>query len=142
LFSHPKVIDSYLEPPLTSKQDLPLFVDQLCSNENKVWVISTKETPIKRIGICALHHWNKETKTIEIGGTLLPAYWGSEIMKECFQQLIQFAYNEFGIDKVIGKTYSENKRAIQLVKKLGFEIQSSAGKELILAKRRELLLNV
>lgn len=48
------------------------------------------------MGICSLHNYDKTNKTIEIGGTLLPEFWGKDIMKEAFLILIDKARIDFG----------------------------------------------
>ena len=73
------------------------------------------------IGDCALHHWNKENHEIEIGGSLLPAYWGQGYMPAAFKHLMDIARDWFNVKTLIGKTQPDNCNAIRLAEKMGFE---------------------
>lgn len=83
---------------------------------NYIWTIRLKNQPEKIIGVCALHHWNKIKKDIEIGGTLLPEYWGKNMMKRVFEQLLEFV-GKLWIDTIIGKKSPRNIQAIKMVEK-------------------------
>lgn len=72
------------------------------------------------IGDCALHHWNKDTNEIVIGGSLFPAYWGKGFMQSAFELLAEFAKKESGVKALLGMTKTRNHKAIRLVEKMGF----------------------
>lgn len=74
------------------------------------------------MGICSLHHFDKLTKSIEIGGTLSSDYWGNGMMVKAFQEVIKKARQDFDIKRIKGKTQANNHKALNLVKKLGFSV--------------------
>lgn len=57
----------------------------------------------------------------EISMTVLKAYWGNGIGSKLMEKLIDFAKNEAGCEIVHLQVRSDNKRAIELYKKYGFE---------------------
>jgi len=52
------------------------FTRRIISLCEFIFTIRSKENPDRIVGDCALHHWNKETNEIVIGGSLYPEYWG------------------------------------------------------------------
>jgi len=120
LFSHPKVVASYDNPPIESGETAMVFTYRIIKGSNVIWRISLISQPEALIGICAFHNYNANTKTIEIGGTLLPKYWNQNIMGMVFQHIINYALNNFNLKKIIGKTSPTNIQAIRLISKLGF----------------------
>ena len=135
LFKQAKIIASYDSPVIQADESEVDFTKRIIATCDYSWSIRLIETPDVLIGICALHHFDKENKQIEIGGTLLPDYWGQGIMQNAFQTIIQFASEELNIKQLIGKTKPTNFKAIHLVEKLGFKKASVSNKELILLKK-------
>lgn len=72
------------------------------------------------VGDCALHHWQAERASIEIGGALLPGYQGRGIMSRAFIAL-QGQASARRARTVIGRTAPENRAAIRLVLGLGYQ---------------------
>lgn len=120
LFSHPKVVASYDNPPIESGETAMVFTYRIIKGSNAIWLISLTNQPETLIGVCAFHNYNANTKTIEIGGTLLPKYWNQNIMGSVFQHIIKYALHNFNLKKIIGKTSPTNIQAIRLISKLGF----------------------
>jgi hypothetical protein len=57
------------------------------------------------LGICSLHHFDQLDKSIEIGGTLFPRFWGQIIMQNAFNELLDVA-------KMILETVHDDKKGI------------------------------
>ncbi len=137
LFNNEKVLQSYLEKPIVNEEQTTDFIKRITTNGSWAWKIVTPECINSLTGICSLHNHDEINKTIEIGGTLLPEFWGKGIMLKAFQTLIEKARNEFKIKKVIGKTLPNNQKAIRLVEKLGFEVLLANQQETVLVKELE-----
>ncbi len=135
IYNNPEILKSYSNRPIANKAATIDFITKITSNENLVWNIRLQQDKENIIGNCALHDWNKSDKTIEIGGTILPSFWGQGIMLEAFNLICAFAAKELGVNTIIGKTMTKNKQAIRLVEKLGFNILEVVGNETILAKK-------
>lgn len=133
IFSNDEIKSCYSEPVIQADETGEKLVNRFIDGSDFVWTIRLVEEPEEIVGICALHHWNKEKSEIEIGGTLLPEYWGKNIMKSAFTSLIDFSRKELMIAHIIGKTRKNNRRAIRLVEKLGFERARTLGEEVELS---------
>lgn len=120
LFSKPKVIECYDSPPIESGETEMVFTYRIIKGSNAIWQISLTKKPQQLIGICALHNYNANSKTIEIGSTLLPNYWNKNIMSTALQYIIKFSIHNYALKKIIAKTSPSNIQAIRLVSKLGF----------------------
>lgn len=110
------------------------FTEYIISLCNCIFTIRTIEHPTKIIGDCALHDLNKEKSEIEIGGTLLPEYWGKGIMATAFQLLIEYAKQEYSIGKIVAKTEMTNINALKFAKKFGFKTTGTIETTVILEK--------
>lgn len=133
LYSHPDVLSLYAEPPILERAAAEDFVRRITANGNRVWSIRLSAEPSTIIGDCALHDWNEVEKSIEIGGSLLPDYWGRGIMREAFERLMAYAVEELGAKVIIGRTLVRNHQAIRLVTKLGFrEMRREEGESILI----------
>jgi ribosomal-protein-alanine N-acetyltransferase len=118
LYSHPLVNGG--DSPFTPDETDIGFLRRIQSLCVRHFGIFLKAAPAKLIGDCALHHWNSETRSIEIGGALLPEYQGQGIMRAAFLELISLAKTELQARQIVGRTQAENSGAIRLVRGLGF----------------------
>lgn len=136
LFSNSKVISGYDNPPIEAEETAMVFTYRIIKGSNAIWRVSLTKKPQELIGICALHNYDANKRTIEIGGTLLPAYWNKNIMAIAFERIIKYAVVNFNLKKIGAKTSPTNIQAIRLVSKLGFV------KSKITVNETELELNV
>ncbi|WP_312365691.1 GNAT family N-acetyltransferase [Sphingobacterium sp.] len=111
------------------------FTEHILSLCQELYSIRTVENEHIIIGDCALHHWNQEEKKIEIGGSLLPKYWGKGIMSAAFQLLIALAKEKYQVNVLVAKTEITNLKALKFAEKLGFQKMSNDGDSIILEKR-------
>jgi len=110
------------------------FTRHIISLCNHIFSIRMADDPDLIIGDCALHDWDKATGEIEIGGTLLPEYWGKGIMQAAFEQLIELAQQRYVVNKIVAKTEMANTKAIKFALKMGFKERETEGKTVILIK--------
>ncbi|MGJ1225378.1 GNAT family N-acetyltransferase [Sphingobacterium siyangense] len=111
------------------------FTEYILSLCEELFSIRTVENEHTVIGDCALHHWNQVEKKIEIGGSLLPEYWGKGIMSAAFKLLIAVAKEKYQANVLVAKTEITNLKALKFAKKLGFQKISNEGDIIILEKR-------
>ena len=111
------------------------FTEHILSLCEELYSIRTVENEHIIIGDCALHHWNQEEKKIEIGGSLLPKYWGKGIMSAAFELLIALAKEKYQVNVLVAKTEITNLKALKFAEKLGFQKMSNDGDIIILEKR-------
>lgn len=111
------------------------FTEHILSLCEELYSIRTVENEHIIIGDCALHHWNPEEKKIEIGGSLLPKYWGKGIMSAAFELLTGLAKEKYQVNVLVAKTEITNLKALKFAEKLGFQKMSNDGDVITLEKR-------
>ncbi len=114
------------------------FAESIASVCNEIFTIRMAANPDIIIGDCALHHWDEETHEIEIGGSLLPAYWGKGIMAKAFEHLFCLAREEYNAKTLVAKTEQINKNALKFAKKMGFEFRTYEENKVVLFKKLEI----
>lgn len=119
--SHPQLTVNYDESPFLPNETPREFTKRIISLCEFIFTIRQKENPELIVGDCALHHWNKETNEIVIGGSLFPTYWGKGIMQSAFELLTVIAKQDLDIKTLLGPTKTRNHKAIRLVEKMGFK---------------------
>ena len=120
IYSHPQLIVNFDENPFLPNETRAEFTKRIISLCEFIFTIRPIEHPDLIVGDCALHHWNKETNEIVIGGSLFPEYWGKGFMESAFQLLTVIAKQELGVKILLGPTKTRNHKAIRLVEKMGF----------------------
>jgi len=135
LYSNSKTIERYDQPPIRLNETPVAFTNRILASCDFIWTIRFQSTPEEIIGDCALHDWDKANGRIEIGGSLSPAYWGMNLMKQAFELIIDFAVQSLKIQLFIGRTSPLNSQAIRLVEKLGFSKEAVVDNDQVLILR-------
>lgn len=132
-----------------AEQDLQLYLDLYTNAETMVFVGEALQpekaknsfqialrlnakTPFKRLfltiveqsrcaGLCAINQWNSETAQVEVGIMLLRPWHGQGYATEALAALIQRVQQQFYASVIKGDLDPENKAAVQLVIKTGFQ---------------------
>lgn len=73
------------------------------------------------IGTCGFNSIDFENNRAEIGGELSVDYWGKRIADEAVQAIIDFGFNVLGLHSIEAKVSPNNRGAIYLLEKLGFQ---------------------
>ncbi|MBD0254631.1 MAG: GNAT family N-acetyltransferase [Cytophagales bacterium] len=126
LYCRPGLAEPVGESPFLPNETPVQFTGRIISLCAYSWTIRPVRQPDLLIGDCALHHWNRDTHEIEIGGSLLPGYRGQGFMQAAFGLIIPVAGEALGVKTVLGSTNTGNLSAIRLVEKMGF-VKSFAG---------------
>lgn len=74
------------------------------------------------IGFVGMQHvpfTAKFTPAIEIGWRLHPDFWGNGYATEAAQKVLEFAWNDLGIQEVVALVVPENKKSRRVMEKLG-----------------------
>ncbi|GAB3923318.1 GNAT family N-acetyltransferase [Mucilaginibacter myungsuensis] len=112
-----------------------VFTRRIMSLCERIFTIRTIERPDDIIGDCALHHWDTETKSVEIGGSLKPEYWGRGIMASAFGMLSEIAVKELRVASLVAKTETGNVKALAFAQKFGFVEAGVKDGQVILHKK-------
>jgi len=118
-------------PEDKTPMEFTLHILSIC---NDIFTIRTRDNPLEIIGDCALHHWDREKSEMEIGGMLLPEYWGIGIMASAFQLLTDFAKQEYKVEKLVVRTEMTNSRALKFAEKMGFCEKGIIGNTVLMEK--------
>jgi [ribosomal protein S5]-alanine N-acetyltransferase len=121
IYSNPQLTVNFDESPFLTNETPIEFTKRIISLCEFIFTIRPSENPDLIVGDCALHHWNKESNEIVIGGSLFPEYWGKGLMQSAFELLTVIARQDLGIKTLLGQTKTRNHRAIRLVEKMGFK---------------------
>jgi [ribosomal protein S5]-alanine N-acetyltransferase len=89
------------------------------------WGICFKEDPSQLVGACGFNNRNKEHRNIELGYWLLPDHWGKGIMTEALPHILQFAFRELDIHRVVAVVEGGNDSSMHLLTKLGFAYEGT-----------------
>ncbi len=82
------------------------------------WAIISKEDG-KLLGTCLIY-FNEEYGEYEVAYNLSKNAWGKGYVTEAMRDVIKFAKNELGINKVMGRCVKENLSSRKVMKNLGF----------------------
>ncbi len=132
-----------------AEQDLQLYLDLYTNAETMMFVGEpllpeqaahsfqvalrlNAQAPFKRLflaiaehgrcaGLCAINQWNSETAQVEVGIILLQPWYGQGYATEALSALIQRVQQQFYAAVIKGDLDPENKAAVQLVLKTGFQ---------------------
>ncbi len=74
------------------------------------------------IGTGGLKNWFGSNHA-EIGAVIGEAYWGQSYAREALQAILSFAFSRLKLTYVYAATHRENKRANDLLHRLGFQFQ-------------------
>lgn len=121
LYSRPELVEYFDESPFLQNETPTEFTERIISLCEYIFTIRPIDQPNLIIGDCALHHWNKQKNEIEIGGSLLPEYWGKGYMQSAFEILTKIATMELCAETLLGQTKTRNLNAIRLAEKMGFK---------------------
>ncbi|ANH83240.1 hypothetical protein A8C56_21680 [Niabella ginsenosidivorans] len=135
LYTYRKERTDFTENPFRKDERPAAFTERIIALCECIFTVRIKEKPEQIIGDCALHDWDPATGEIEIGGSLFPEFWGLGLMHAAFELLIGIAKNEFLAKAIIGKTNVDNRNAIRLVQKMGFQKDRVSGNGIIMRKQ-------
>lgn len=81
------------------------------------YVVSNDKNEL--VGTVSLRcNWER-TKEWELGYIFLKEYWGNGYATESVKKVIEFAFKELGIHKLMAFVNAENKRGVSLAKRVG-----------------------
>ena len=73
------------------------------------------------VGSCGLSSINERHRRAEIGYDLAPDHWGKGIATEAVTRVLQFAFEELGLNRVEASVMSGNEAAERVLTRLGFQ---------------------
>lgn len=95
---------------------------RLMIKENEVWAITLKSKD-QMIGTIGLHVRNFDNAILnqkELGYVLDDTYWGMGLMVEAAKKVLDYAFNDLELDKVLVGHSIDNLQSKRVIEKLGF----------------------
>lgn len=113
----------YLGGPVDEQMLMAKFTAKLSSNTGSYWVIRHAHDGefIGEVSL-ALHHDGTST---EVSYQLLPEWWGQGYATEVVKRVIQYAFEELGLPRVIAETQTANKASCRVLEKVGMQLQQT-----------------
>ena len=127
-FSDPAVTQYLMDqPPLTEYEgarEIIRFYQEREANKRNRWGI-VRRADSQMIGTCGYHNWHQRDCRAEIGYDLSPASWGQGYMTEALRVVIPNGFTRMGLNRIEALVYTGNARSVQLLQKLGFQIEGT-----------------
>jgi ribosomal-protein-alanine N-acetyltransferase len=124
-FSDPEVAKWFFDQPLTEMAQvveiITAFGNEFKRGEGLTWAVELKEDA-KCIGTCGYGDINLGQRG-EIGFDLARDRWGKSLMSEALAPVIAYGFYILRLAKIEAHSYSNNTRAINLLEKMGFQLE-------------------
>lgn len=88
------------------------------------WVMELKETGAA-IGNISVVHLNENTECATIGYCMSRAYWGKELMPEALKAVMDFLFDEVGLNRVEAYHDSNNPKSGRVMAKAGMKYEGT-----------------
>lgn len=86
------------------------------------WAI-VYEPDCKMVGTCGFTSFNFVADSAEVGYVLNPAYWGKGIMQEALARVLQFGFENLGLNRIEAKYIEDNVRSRHVMEKVGMTFE-------------------
>lgn len=117
------IVNKYLDTHQATLLDLRKYIKKLMDDSNSIFVGIFDKKTNEHVGNMKLEpiDWHKKSAVF---GMLIgnKAYWGKGIGTEAAKLLINNVFDETEISKITLGVYSENKPAIRVYEKVGFNV--------------------
>jgi len=118
--SDPTVMQ-FIREPQVNREDSVAWIKRLSALIEKSGIgflaVTDKETDAF-MGWCGL--WIlKETNEIEVGYALHQDYWGHGYASEAAKRVLEYAFNDLKLERIVAVAYPENKASVSVMEKLG-----------------------
>ncbi|MPN03269.1 IS1595 family transposase ISSpgl1 [bioreactor metagenome] len=124
IFSDEETLKYYDVEPVTEVEEVKGLIEVLQNRfKNKKgirWGLYLKDSG-KLIGTCGYHDVNREALRGEIGYELSREFWGNGYMKEALEAILNYGFNNMGLNRIQALAEPENEKSIGILKRVGFK---------------------
>lgn len=124
--SDPRTSQYLLWDPHESIEYTKSFIEIILSKykigEYNDWALVLKENK-KMIGTCGFTRIDERNGVAEIGYVLNPKYWGMGLATEAAKKVIDFAFNELGVNRVEARFIFGNEASQKVMNKVGMKFE-------------------
>lgn len=120
----PEIARRGLWPPLQSLEesqtDIAETMEGYARGTEMSWALENKANG-KMIGRFGLGPFSRMNNRIEIGYAMNRSYWGQGLATEAARRLVQFAFEQLGVNRVQAIVLPENSGSIRVLEKSGMQ---------------------
>ena len=116
----PFVPNNCLPGDLKKAQTDLQFLYQLFEQKRGIYWTIARQDNQQMIGSCGFETWHRTHARLELVYDLDPAYWGSGIMLDALQHIIQFAFAYMPVNRIEAVTTADNTRSQRILDKCQF----------------------
>ncbi|MYL18781.1 GNAT family N-acetyltransferase [Halobacillus litoralis] len=110
-----------------TEEFLNMVITGYGKGESGEWAIEWNETG-QVIGVAAFIDWSNKHKCVELGYFLSEEYWGKGIVTEALQELVRYGFNELYLNRIEGRSDTDNFGSQKVMKKLGMNYEGTLRK--------------
>lgn len=107
---------------ITKEQQRQWYETYLKKQNDYMFKVVLRSKPDEFVGAAALYDIDMDEGSAEFGRIVVDSKKAQGIGKEITNAICQFGYEELGLAKIICTVFKDNERAVQIYKKIGFEI--------------------
>ncbi|MBY0462006.1 MAG: GNAT family N-acetyltransferase [Alphaproteobacteria bacterium] len=85
------------------------------------WAITFKEHPDKVVGLVGCRFFDEDPKAMELAYVLAEEHWGQGITVEAVQAILPYIFQNYPIDKLVGRYSALNPASGRVMEKLGMK---------------------
>lgn len=100
------------------------FDNMIDAEKQDLYLVVRYKDDNQFIGLVSLDRHHDGIST-EISYQLLPKWWGNGYATEIAQEVIDFAFEELRLTKVVAETQTANKSSIKLLKRFGMSLEKT-----------------
>lgn len=117
-------VRAFLGGVVTEERYNNIFEELLNSNDESIYLTVRSNTTDELVGLVSLdkHHDGVST---EISYQFMSELWGQGYGNEVIKKLMDYAFKELNLNKLVAETQKANKASCRLLKKLGMSIEES-----------------
>lgn len=124
LFADPEVARFTDTGPFTTMAeavDVMAWITEIFNERRGMrWAITSRTSPDALIGTCGYNRWDRSSNSADIGYDLMRRFWGDGLMTEALQAIIEFGFQQMGLNRIEADVTVGNDRSARLLEKLGF----------------------
>lgn len=119
---NPAVTERTCYPPITMafvEAMLERYRQRWAAGELSKWGI-VRPPDDQLIGTCGFNDWSPTHRWAELAYDLAQDHWGTGVMKHAVRGVLQWAFDQHRIDRVLAYVRWDNQRSMQFIERLGF----------------------
>ncbi len=124
-YSDKDIAMNFMDAPFSNIEQAEHLIDAFKAEFKQgkaiTWAISLKESDTC-IGTCSF--MIESSSCAEIGYDLAKAHWGNGLMSEALRVIIDYGFECLGLQEIKADTLSHNSRSINLLKRVGFQLDA------------------